>query len=44
MFNFERGLSVLKMIIMTEAKKIMAEDQFDVGKGPNLKMQFKHAF
>ena len=34
----------LKMNVTTEASKFMSEDQFDVRKGPNLKMQFKHAF
>ena len=33
--------AVLKMNFMTEAS--MSEDQFNVRKGQNLKMQFKHA-
>ena len=37
-------LTALKMNIMTEASKLMSEDQFEVRKGPNLKMQLKHAF
>ena len=44
MFKLREVLSILKMNIMTEASKLMSEDQFDVRKGPNLKMQFKHAF
>ena len=36
--------TALKMNIMIEASKLMSEDQFDFKKGPNLKMQFKHAF
>ena len=36
--------TALTMNIMTEASKLMSEDQFNVRKGPNLKMQFKHAF
>ena len=47
-FNFMYKLSevftALKMNIMTESSKLMSKDQFDVRKGPNLKMQFKHAF
>ena len=39
-----RGLTTLKMNIMTEASKLMSEDQFYIRRGPNLKMQFKHAF
>ena len=43
-YKLKEVLTVLKMIIMTEASKLMSEDQFDVRKGPNLKMQFKQAF
>ena len=47
-FNFMRKwrkvFTVLKINITTEARKLMSEDQFDVRKGPNLKMQFKRAF
>ena len=35
---------VLKTNSTTKASKFMSEDQFDVWKGPNLKMQFKRAF
>ena len=44
MYKLREVFTVLKMDIMTEASKLMSEDQFDVRKGPNLKMQFKHAF
>ena len=43
-YKLREILTVLKMNITTEASKLMYEDQFDVRKGPNLKMQFKHAF
>ena len=44
MFKLREVFTVLKMNIMTEASKLMSNDQFDVRKGPNLKMQFKHVF
>ena len=44
MYKLRTVFTALKMNIMTEASKLMSEDQFDVRKGPNLKMQFKHAF
>ena len=44
MYKLREVFTALKMNIMTEASKLMSEDQFDVRKGPNLKMQFKHAF
>ena len=43
-FKLREVFTALKMNIMTEASKLMSKDQFDVRKGPNLKMQFKHAF
>ena len=39
-----KGLNVLRMIITTEASKVLPQDQFDVSQGPNLKMQLKRAF
>ena len=44
MYNLGEAFIVLKMSIMTEASKVMSKEQFDVRKGPNLKMQFKRAF
>ena len=44
MYKLRKVFIALKMNITTEASKLMNEDQFDVRKGPNLKMQFKHAF
>ena len=44
MYKLREVFTTLKMNIMTEASKLMSEDQFDVRKGPNLKMHFKHAF
>ena len=44
MYKLREVFTALKMNIMTEASKLMSEDQFDVRKGPKLKMQFKHAF
>ena len=44
MYKLREVFTVLKMNIMTEASKLMSEDQFDFRKGPNLKMQFKHEF
>ena len=44
MYQLREVFTALKMNIMAEALKLMSEDQFDVRKGPNLKMQFKHAF
>ena len=42
MYKLREVFIALKMNIMTESSKLMSEDQFDVRKGPNLKMQFKH--
>ena len=44
MYNLREVFSVLKMSITTEASKFMSKEQFDVLKGPNLKMQFKRVF
>ena len=44
MCKLKKVFTGLKLTTMTEALKFMSEDQFDVRKGPNLKMQFKHAF
>ena len=44
MDNLREVFSVLKMNITTKASKFMSEDQFDVRKGQNLKMQFQRAF
>ena len=44
MFKLREVYTALKMNITTETSILMSEDQFDVRKGPNLKMQFKHAF
>ena len=44
MYYLREVFPVLKMIITTEAWKSMSEDQIDVEKDPNLKMQFKRAF
>ena len=44
MYKLREVFTVRKMNIMTEASKLMSEDQFDVRKDPNLKMLFKHAF
>ena len=44
MYDLREVVTALKMNIMTEASKLMSEDQFGVRKGLNLKMQFKHAF
>ena len=44
MYELREVFTALKMNIMTEASKLMSEDQFNVRKGQNLKMQFKHAF
>ena len=49
MYTLREGFSAFKMNIMTEAPKLMSKDQFDkdqfdVRKGPKVKMQFKHAF
>ena len=43
MYELREVFTALKMNVMTEALKLMSEDQFDVRKGPNLKMQFKRA-
>ena len=44
MYKLREVFTVLKMNIDTKASKFISEDQFDVRKGPNLKMQFKRAF
>ena len=44
MSKLKKVFAALKMNIITEALKLMFEGQFDVRKGPNFKMQFKHAF
>ena len=44
MHELQEVFTTLKMNIMTEASKLMSEDQFYVKRGPNLIMQFKHAF
>ena len=44
MYKLREVFTALKMNIMKEASKLMSEDQFDVSKGPNLKMQFNYAF
>ena len=44
MYKLREVFSALKMNIMKEALELMSEDQFDIRKGPNLKIQFKHAF
>ena len=38
MYRLKEVFTDLKMNIMTEASKLMSEDQFDVRKGPNLKI------
>ena len=43
-YKLREFFTALKMNIMTEASKLISEDQFDARKGPNLNMQFKHAF
>ena len=43
-YKLREVFTTLKMNIMTEASKLMSEDQFYVRRGPNLQMQFKHAF
>ena len=40
MYNLKHVFTILKMSITTEASKFMSKEQFDVRKGPNLKMQF----
>ena len=48
-FNFDfmnklrEVFTTLKMNIMTEVSKLMSEDQFYNRRGPNLRMQIKHA-
>ena len=42
MYKLREVYTALKMNITTEASKLMSEDQFDVRKASNLKMQFKH--
>ena len=44
MYKLREVFTALKINTMTKASKLMSGDQFDVRKGPNLKMQFKHAF
>ena len=44
MYKLREVLTALKMNIMKEASKFISDDQFDVRKGPNLKMQFDYAF
>ena len=44
MYKLREVFTVLKLNIMTEASKIMSEDQFDVRNGPDLLMQFQRAF
>ena len=34
---------IFKMNTMTEASKLMSGDEFDIRKGPTLKMQLRHA-
>ena len=36
-YTLREVFPTVKMNIMTEASKLMSEDQFDVRKGPNLK-------
>ena len=43
MYKLRKIFTALKINIMTEALKLMSGDPFDVRRGPNLKMQFKHA-
>ena len=40
----ERGLHCPQIDYHDRSLKFMSEDQFDVVKGPNLKMQLKHEF
>ena len=44
MYKLREVFTALKINIMAEASKLMSEDQFNVRKGPNLKMQFKMHF
>ena len=44
MYKLREVFTTFKMNITTETSTLMSEDQFDVRKGPNLKLQFKHAF
>ena len=45
MYQLREVFTTLKMNIMTEASKLkMSEDQFDVRKSPNLKMQLNMYF
>ena len=43
MYKLREVFTALKMNIMTEASKLMSEDQFDARKS-KLKNAFKHAF
>ena len=43
MYKLKEVFTVLKINFITEVSKFLSEDQFDVRKGPDLKMQFKHA-
>ena len=44
MYKLREVFTVHIMNITTKALKFMSEDQFDVDKGPNMKIQFKRAF
>ena len=44
MYKLGEVFTTLKMIIMAEASKFNFEDQFDVRKGPTLKMQLNMHF
>ena len=44
MYKLREVFTALKMNIMTEASKVMSEDQFDARKGPNLKMHLNMHF
>ena len=43
-YELREVFTAFKMNIMTEASNLMSKDQFDVRKGPDVKVQFKHAF
>ena len=42
-YKFREIFTAIKMNAMTEASKLMSGDELDIRKGPNLKMQFRHA-
>ena len=42
-YKLREVFAALKMKVMTDASKLMSVDSFNVRKGQNLKMQFKHA-